>query len=171
VTLSEIASGVETVTEQQERGVVTVDSTDDSLAERLAVGAEALPCTPEAAAVVVESHARGVSVGESAREAGIAPVTAAKALHRCGVVGVSPVGPTARDVIRDWLSGSLPRSDARELVGCDGATFALAAYVESHDSVPELADAAADALGSDGEAGVEKRDRLAETMSSVSELR
>ena len=171
MTLSEIAAGIEVTASQEERGVATVDDTDGDLATRFAPHADALPCTPAAAAVVVESHARGGSVGDSAREAGVAPMTAAKALHRCGVDGVSPLGPTARQVVRDWLAGELSRADALELTGGDEAAFALAGYVESHGPVPELADATRGALEDSGNASVAKRDALDGTMSSVSDLR
>lgn len=108
VTLSEIAAGLELTEEQCDRGVPTVDDTGESLLARLESHAEALPCTPRAAATVLETHTAGRSVGDAAREAGVAPVTAAKALHRCGVVGVSPLSPTGREVVRDWLDGDSP---------------------------------------------------------------
>ncbi|QLG60684.1 DUF7858 family protein [Halorarum salinum] len=169
--LSDIAAGIEVTTEQRDRGVATVDDTGGDLRDRLAGRADALPCTPAAAATVLESHTGGTSVGESAREAGVAPMTAAKALHRCGVPGVSPLAPAGRRVVRDWLAGELPRSDALELTGGDEAAFALAAYVETHDPVPELAEAVESAAGPDGNATVEKRDALAGTMTDAADLR
>lgn len=141
--LSEIAAGIEVTSHQRERGVATVDETGGDLVDRLIAHADALPCTPEAAATVVETHATGTSVGASARAAGVTPVTAAKTLHRCGVSGVTPLAPTARRVVRDWLTGELSRADALALTGADGAEFALAAYVESHESDPELSAAVA----------------------------
>lgn len=169
--LSDIAAGIEVTTEQRARGVPTRDETGTDLAERLRTGAEALPCTPEAAATAVESYAAGTSVGEVAREAGIAPVTAAKALHRCGVSGISPLGPTGREVLRDWLAGELPRSEAVALTGADEATFALAAYVETHDPVPALVEAAEGALAPEGSATAAKRDALGDSLSAPDELR
>lgn len=144
MTLSEIAAGIEVTAEQESRGVTTIDETGSGLVERLRSHGEALPCTPEAAATVVETHAAGTSVGESAREAGVAPVTAAKALHHCGVSGVTPLSPMAREVIRDWLAGDLSRADAVELTGTSEAEFALGAYIESHDADPALSAAIAD---------------------------
>lgn len=170
MTLSDIAAGIEVTARQEERGVAAVDDTGDDLATRLARHADALACTPEAAAVVLDTHVRGVSVGESAHEAGVAPMTAAKVLHRCGVDGVSPLAPTARRIVRDWVDGQLSRADALELTGGDEAAFALAGYVETHDPVPELADAARSAFDG-GNASVAKRDELGETMSSVADLR
>jgi len=146
MTLSEIAAGIEVTAEQERRDVAAVDETGD-LVERLRPHADALPCTPEAAATVVETHAAGTSVGESAREAGIAPVTAAKALHRCGVSGVTPLSPMARQVVRDWTKGELSRTEALELTGASEAEFALGAYIESHDADPALAEAATDLQG------------------------
>ena len=169
--LADIAAGIEVTARQETRGVASVDDTGGDLVSRLAPHADALACTPEAAAVVLEEHARGERVGASAREAGVSAMTAAKVLHRCGVQGVSPLGPTARRVVRDWLSGDISRMDALELTGGDEAAFALASYVESHDSVPELADVARGALAGGGNASVEKRDELGGTMSSVSDLR
>jgi hypothetical protein len=165
--LSEIAADLEVTARQEQRGVATVDDTDATLVERLAVGAESLPCTPEAAATVLRRHAAGDPVGEAAREAGVAPMTAAKALYACGVAGVCPLAPTARAVVADWVAGDLRRSEALELTGADEAEFALAAYVETHDPDPDLAAAAADALSPGGDAAVEKRDRLAETLPDV----
>jgi len=169
--LSDIAAGIEVHERQRERGVPTVDATGDDLVARLDDHTEALPCTPEAAATVVETYAAGTSVGDCAREAGVAPMTAAKLLHCCGVTGLSPLGPTGRRIVRDWLAGDLARTEATELAGADEADFALATYIETHDPVPDLADAVEGVLEPDGTATVDKRDALAETMSSVGDLR
>ncbi|WP_338740177.1 hypothetical protein [Haloplanus salilacus] len=169
--LSDIAAGIEVREGQRDRGVTTVDATEDGLAARLDDHAERLPCTPEAAANVLETYAAGTSVGDCAREAGIAPMTAAKLLHRCGVTGVSPLAPTATRILRDWLDGDLSRSEAVDLTGVDEATFALATFVETHDPIPELTDAVEGVLEPDATATVAKRDALAETMSSVDDLR
>jgi hypothetical protein len=171
MTLSDIAAGIEVTARQEARGVAAVDDTGGDLPSRLAPHADTLACTPEAAAVVLRYHARGVSVGESAREAGIAAMTAAKVLHRCGVQGISPLAPTARRVVRDWLAGDISRADALELTGGDEAAFALTGYVESHEPVPELADIARGALADGGNASVEKRDALGETMTAAVDLR
>jgi len=135
--LSDIAAGIEVHERQRERGVPTVDATGGDLVARLEDHAEALPCTPEASATVLETYAAGTSVGDCAREAGVAPMTAAKLLHRCGVTGLSPLGPTGRRIVRDWLAGDLPRTEATELASADEAEFALAAYVETHDTLEE----------------------------------
>jgi hypothetical protein len=169
--LSDIAAGIEVRDSQRERGVPTVDATEGGLTARLDEHAARLPCTPEAAAGVLEAYAAGTSVGACAREAGIAPMTAAKLLHRCGVTGLSPLTPTARRILRDWLDGDLPRSEAVDLTGADEAEFALAAFVETHDPDPDLADAVEGVLEPDATATVAKRDALAETMSSVDDLR
>jgi hypothetical protein len=169
--LSDIAAGIEVHDRQRERGVPTVDATGDDLAARLDEHAGTLPCTPEAAATVLETYTAGTSVGDCAREAGVVPMTAAKLLHRCGVTGMSPLGPTARRIVRDWLEGELSRTEASELVGADEAAFALAAYVETHDAVPGLAAAVEGVLEPDTTATVDKRDALAETMSAVGDLR
>jgi hypothetical protein len=169
--LSDIAAGIEIRERQRERGVPTVDATGDDLAARLDDHADALPCTPEAAATVLKTYAAGTSVGDCARQAGIAPMTAAKLLHRCGVTGLSPLAPTAKRILRDWLAGDLSRSEAVDLAGADEADFALATYVETHDPVPALADAVEGVLEPDSTATVDKRDALAETMSSVGDLR
>lgn len=162
--LSDIAAGIEVTTQQRERGVAAVDDTG-ALVDRLRPHTEALPCTPDAAATVLETHAAGTSVEASAREAGLTPVTAAKALHRCGVSGVTPLAPTARQVVRDWQAGELSRADALELTGADAAEFALAAYIESHDADPGLSTAAADADTVDT-----NREALAETMPDVDDF-
>jgi hypothetical protein len=148
--LEDIAAGIEVTAEQEAHGVAAVDETGEGLVERLRPHADALPCTPEAAATVVETHAAGTSVGESAQEAGIAPVTAAKALHRCGVSGVTPLSPMAREVVRDWQAGDLSRAEAVELTGASEAEFALGSYIESHAADPGLSAAAADVGGPAG---------------------
>jgi hypothetical protein len=171
VTLSDIAAGIEVVDEQRERGVATVDDTDADLVEALASFEAELPCEAAAAATVLEAFAGGAAVGDAAREAGVVPVTAAKALHRLGVEGVSPLGPTGREVVRDWLSATLSHAEARELTGASEREFALAAYVESHDPIPGGAEVVAGVRANRASAAVEKRDRLAGAMSNVDERR
>ena len=168
--LSEIAAGIEVRTQQETRGVTAVDGTDRSLVARLSELHDQLPCTPQAAATVIHEQTRGVSVEQAAREAGVAPVTAGKVLYRCGVAGVVPLGPTGRAVVRDWLSGEIPRHEAIELAGCSEPAFTLTAYCESHQPIPAAAEAVT-AVRVPAETAVGKRDRLAETMSSPSELR
>lgn len=163
--LSDIAAGVEVTAEQRDRGVATVDETAASLADRLAEHEAAFPCTAEEAATVVEVYAEGRAIGAAARVAGIAPMTAAKALHLLGEQ-VMPLSPTARDVLRDWLRGDLSRTEALELTGATDREFALAAYVETHDPIPDARDAVAGTLSS----GLGGEDPLAETMSGVSDL-
>ncbi|WP_311170426.1 hypothetical protein [Halobellus ordinarius] len=171
--LSEIAAGLELTTEQVDRGVATVDDTDVDRDARLREHESDLPCTAAAAGTVLDRYESGARVGEAGEAAALAPVTAAKLLHRCGFDGVTPLAPTARQVLRDWLEGRLSRADALELTGADEAEFALAAYVETHDPIPELAETvrrdAAAPLADD--ALVSKRDALAETMSTASDLR
>jgi hypothetical protein len=163
VTLSEIAAGLEVTTEQEARGVAAVDDTDTSLPERLREFDDRLPCTPAAAATLVTEYAAGASVGAAAREAGVAPVTGAKALHRLGEP-VQPLGPTGRELVRDWLDARLPRTEAVELAGGDPTDFALAVYVETHDPIPGAREAVSGALS------VETGDPLAETHSDTDEF-
>jgi hypothetical protein len=146
VSLEEIAAGIEVVEHQRNRGVATTDRTSASLVDQLETAAAALPCTPEAAATILETHAAGTSVGESARKAGVVPITAAKVLHRCGADGVTPLSPGAREILRDWLTGELSRSEARALTGASEAEFALATYVETHDPHDRLSTVASEAL-------------------------
>jgi len=138
MTLSDIAEGLEVTASQRDRGVAVADDTGTPLAERLREHADGLPCTPEAAATLVDAYTAGRSVGDAAGEAGITPMTAAKALHRCGMDGVAPFAPTRRGIVRDWLDGRLPRSEAVELTGGDEADFALATYVETHEPIPAV---------------------------------
>lgn len=168
--LSDIAAGIEVTTKQRDRGVPTVDDTDGGLAERFEPHVEQLPCTPEAAATVLETRTTGTSVGDSAREAGIAPMTAAKVLHRCGVAGVTPLSPIAREVLREWLDGELSRVDALALTDATPAEFSLATYIETHDTVAELEEAVEGALAPKTNATVAKRDALRETMSGAPSL-
>ncbi|MBX0322442.1 hypothetical protein EGH21_05295 [Halomicroarcula sp. F13] len=161
--LADIAAGVEVTERQRDCGVAAVDDTDAPLAERLGPFAEALPCSAEAAATVVESYAAGNAVDDCGHAAGVPPVTAAKTLHLLGEQ-VSPLGPRGRDIVRDWLSGTLSRGDARTLADVGERTFALAAYVESHDPVPAARDAVEGALSTPD------ADPLAETHSDVDDL-
>lgn len=158
--LSDIAEGVEVIATQERRGVATVDDTDAALVDRLRPHADVLPCTAAAAATAVGAYVGGADVGTAAREAGIAPVTAAKAFHRCGIDGLHPLSPAARDVLRDWLAGRLPRSEALALTAAPEAEFALATYLETHDPHPDLAAAVEGAVTPDRAAVVEKRNAL-----------
>jgi len=146
--LSEIAAGLEVTERQQARGVATVDATGANLAERLEPFADELPCTPGEAATVLEQYAGGTSVGAAARAADIAPVTAAKTLHLLGE-SVSPLGPTGRAVVRDWVAGDLSRTEAIELTRVGETEFALAAYVETHDPLAEACAAVEGVLAAD----------------------
>jgi hypothetical protein len=168
--LGDIAAGIEVTEEQRERGVATVDRTDDSLADRLAPYEGEFPCGSEAAATLVEAYTGGKSVGASARAAGIAPMDGAKTLHLLGE-RVSPVGPMARDVVEDWLDGRLGRTAAIELAGVSEREFALAAYVATHDPIPGACEAVEGDLSPDGAASVAKREHLGDTMSDPGELR
>lgn len=162
--LSDIAAGIEVTERQRDRGVAAVDDTDADLEERLAPFADRLPCPPETAATVVEHYAAGHSVEASGHAAETAPVTAAKTLHLLGE-HVSPLGPRGREIIDDWLDGRLSRSDALTLTGVSDRAFALAAYVETHDRIPQARDAVEGALSTAPES-----DPLGEARSDVDEL-
>ena len=168
--LADITAGLEVTSEQRARGVATVDATEASLAERLAPFADDLPCSPAEASTVVETYAGGASVGASARAAGLPPMTGAKTLHLLGEA-VSPLGPMGREMVRDWLDAELTRADALDFAGASETEFALAAYVETHDALAEAREALEGALSPSGDAAVEKRELLGETMSGVGELR
>lgn len=161
--LADIAAGIEVTDHQHERGVAAVDDTDAPLSERLAPFAESLPCSPAAAAAVVEAYASGRAVDACGHAAGVPPVTAAKTLHLLGEQ-VSPLSPRGREIVRDWLAGEIPRSDALGLTGVGEQTFALAAYVESHDSLPEAREAVEGALS------IEDADPLAEARTDIGDL-
>ena len=138
--LSEIAAGIEVTDHQEQRSVATVDETDTTLADRLEPFAESLPCSPAEAAAVLERYSEGGSVGASGRTAGVAPTTAAKTLHLLGE-SVSPLGPTGREIVGDYLDGRLSRSEALELTRVGDESFALAVYVETHEPLEEACEA------------------------------
>jgi len=150
--LSEIAAGIEVTDRQEDRGVATVDETDASLADRLEPFAEELPCSPSAAATVLERYCEGGSVGSAGRAAEIAPTTAAKTLHLLGE-SVSPLGPMEAEIIQDYLDGRLSRSEALELTRVGEESFALAVYVETHDPLEEVATAIEGVLAATRTAG------------------
>jgi len=162
--LADIAAGIEVTEHQRERGVASVDDTDASLAERLRPFADELPCSPAAAATIVDAYAGGRAVDDCGHVADVPPVTAAKTLHLLGEQ-VSPVGPQGREIVADWLDGRLSRSDALGLAGVGERTFALAAYVESTDPLPEARDAVEGALDtSDADPLDEARSDLGELL-------
>lgn len=169
--LSNIAAGLEVTTKQRDRGIAAVDNTKTDTATRLSDLDDELPCDAETAATVLESHTTGRSVGESARAAGVAPVTAAKTLYLLGVDGVNPLTPQARAVLRDWLNAELSRSDAKTLTGAGETEFALATFIETHDPIDGASEIVEASLTPRRDATVQKRDHLAETMSGVGELR
>lgn len=164
--LAEIAEGIEVTATQDERGVATVDDTDATLAERLEPFADELPCAPEAAATVLEQYAAGGSVGEAGRAAGVVPTTAAKTLHLLGE-SVCPLGPTGRDIVRDWIAGELSRRDALELTRVGREEFALAVYVETHDPLEEACSAVEGVLAA---RRAESRQPLSSALGDAGEL-
>ena len=173
MTLSEIADGLEVTTEQRDRGVAAVDATADGVAdlrEQLTDYADELPCDAMSAATIVEKYTAGSSVGDGARAAGVAPMTAAKTLHLLGCEGVSPLTSEAHRIVDDWLSADLSRTEARELTGANETEFALATFVATHDPIPGASELIEGAFSPDGDAAVRKQDALGETMSDVSEL-
>lgn len=161
--LDDLAAGLTVTHEQRERGVATVDRTEASLAERLAPHAEALPCDAPEAATVVERYASGASVGAAGRAAGVAPMTAAKTLHLLGET-VTPLGPTGRQVVRDWIAGDLSRAEAETLARASPAEFALAAYVETHDPLPDALAAVEGDLSPGGDAASAERRKLGDAL-------
>lgn len=163
MSLDDIAAGVAVTTSQRERGVAVTDRTETPLVERLEPVADDLPCTPAAAATLVEAYADGASVGTAAEAANVASVTAAKTLHLFGE-DTSPLGPTGREVVRDWLDAALSRADAKTLTKTDDDSFALAVYVETHDPLP-VATTALDSLLT-----VEPTDSLSDARSGLTDL-
>ena len=168
--LSEIAEGVETTQPQQERGVAVVDRTDRSIEHAIEPFVEALPCGRQAAVTIVEQYRSGKRIGDAAREAGVAPMTASKTLHLLGFDGLSPLSPLGRDVLRDWLAADLPRADALALTDASESEFALAAYIETHDPLDGAEERIQDASTPDTDAMVDKRETLADTMSAAVDL-
>jgi len=167
--LGDIAADLEVTAEQRDRGVATVDDTGEDLADRLAPVAEDLPCSPGAAAAIVEAYAEGESVGGAGEAAGAAPVTAAKTLHLVGVEGVCPLAPIRRRIVADWIDGELRRTEARELADASEAEFLLTAFLETHDPLPAAREAVEPVLGPAGSAAAVE-DPLTETMSDAEEF-
>ena len=166
--LADIAAGIEVTDEQRDRGVASVDRTAASLTDRLTAVTEALPCSGERAATLVEAYAAGKSVGDAGRAAGIAPTTAAKTLYLCGEQ-VCPLTPRQRDIVEDWLDGRLPRSEARQLTGASEREFALATYVATHDPVAEAQEALEGAL-TEADATREKQAALGDSVDQPADL-
>ncbi|GAA0261663.1 DUF7858 family protein [Halobacterium noricense] len=162
--LADIAEGVTVTTRQRERGVASVDRTTESLASRLTVFDDDLPVSADAAATMAEAYAGGTSVGDAATEAGVAPTTAAKTLHRLGFEGLSPFSPLQREMLDDWLTAQCSRADALELTGANEREFALAAFVATHEPNEGAAGAVESALSNARDAMVEKQDALAATL-------
>ncbi|WP_232686535.1 hypothetical protein [Halobacterium zhouii] len=162
--LSDIAAGLTVTTRQRERGVASVDRTDAPLADRLEPLADNLPVDAATAAELAEAFAGGASVGDAADAGDVPPVTAAKTLHCLGFEGLTPFSPIQRDVLADWLDARIPRTDALELTGASEREFALAAYVATHDTLPDAREAVESALSAAGDAMVEKQDALGAAM-------
>lgn len=145
MTLSEIAVGVEVTDEQRERGIATGDETDASLAERLAEFAAELPCSPEAAAALVDAYTEGASVGRAAAVGDVPETTAAKALYLLGEP-IDPLTPTAKRIVDDWLAGDLSRTEARTLASVGEEEFALGSFMATHDRIDGAESAVAGAV-------------------------
>lgn len=169
--LADIAAGLETTTEQAERGVATVDATDRDLAARLDAFADALPCDAAAAAAVAEAYVGGAAVDAAAHDAGVPPVTAAKTLHRLGFDGLSPLSPTGERVLDDYRRGRVSRADARGLLSVTDGEFAFATYLATHDPIADARGVVDDALANGSNASVEKRDALAATLPDGTDVR
>ena len=164
--LGEIAAGIEVTERQETRGVATVDATDATLEQRLAPFAEELPCPPAAAATVLDRYTAGAAIDAAADAAGIAPTTAAKTLHLLGE-SVSPVGPTGREIIGDWIAGDLSRSEALELTRLSETAFALATYIETHEPIEEACAAVEGVLAA---RSVDSETPLADAVSDPTDL-
>jgi hypothetical protein len=164
--LSEIAAGLETTTEQADRGVAAVDATDRDLADALAtdLDADALPCDPAAAATVAESYGGGSPVDAASYDADVAPITAAKTLHVLGFEGLMPLAPTGERVLEDYLNGAISRHDARGLLDVTDAEFALATYLATHDPIDGARSVVEGALETEDNATVAKHDALDATL-------
>jgi hypothetical protein len=132
--LSEIAAGIEVTAEQRDRGVAASDGTDTPLPERLEPFGERLPCSPAAAAALLEAYLGGASIGRAAAVAEVPETTAAKTLYLLGEP-IDPLTPTAKRVLDDWLAGDLSRTEARRLAGVGDSEFALGAYVATHEPI------------------------------------
>jgi hypothetical protein len=168
--LSDIAEGLATTQSQEDRGVAVVDRTDRSLADALSPFDADLPCDAETAAALVDAYTGGGSIGDAATAAGVPPMTASKVLHRLGFEGLSPLSPLGRDILQDWLDAELTRADALALTDTSEETFALAAYIETHDPLPGAGEAIQAVGSTDADAMVEKRDALADTMTATQDL-
>lgn len=164
MTLEELAAGIEVTAEQVDRGVAAVDGTGADVETRLEPFADDLPCGVGAAADLVAAYAEGASVGAAARRAGLAPTVGAKTLHRLGEP-VSPLSPTDRAVVDDFLAARVSRTEAIRLVG-DETDFALGVYVRTHDPLPGAREAV-EGLLAPGGGGT---DPLAEARSDVDDL-
>jgi len=169
--LSDIAAGLTVTERQRERGVATVDDTSDSLTDRLAVYADDLPCEPATAARVVDAYAGGASVGGAAAVAETVPTTAAKTLHLLGTPGLTPLSPLGVDILEDYLSGELTRSDAISLAGVSPTAFALGAYVATHDPLPGAREVVESALSPGESAALAKQAELGGALETPDTLR
>jgi hypothetical protein len=168
--LSDIAAGLSTTTEQRERGVASVDATDRDLADALDAVADDLPCAADAAALVVDGYVGGAPVDAAGHDADVAPVTAAKTLHRLGFEGLAPTSATGDRVLEDYLAGRVSRADARGLLSIPDAEFALATYVATHDPIDGARAIVEGALENEQRASAAKRDAFAETMPDADEF-
>lgn len=169
--LSDIAAGLTVTQRQRERGVATIDDTQSTLADRLAEFESDLPCDAETAADLVDAYAAGSSVGGAAAVAETVPVTAAKTLHLLGTPGITPLSPLGVDILEDYLTGELTRSDAIALSGASSTEFALASYVATHDPIPGAREAVDEALAPGESAAVAKQNELGESLESPDSLR
>ncbi|MFB6113558.1 MAG: hypothetical protein ABEJ58_05585 [Halodesulfurarchaeum sp.] len=163
--LSDIAAGLVTTESQCDRGVAVVDRTDRSMEHAIAPFVDDLPCGHEAAVTLVDAYVAGNSVGSAARDAGLPPMTGAKTLHLLGFEGLSPLTPLGRTVLEDWLQASITRRDARALTDTSETEFALAVFIETHSPLEGAAERIGNASTTVGNAAVEKRDALEDTMS------
>lgn len=169
--LSDIAAGLTVTTRQRERGVATVDDTHESLAGWLEETEAEIPCSPETATEIVEAYASGASVGAAAAVADTVPMTAAKTLHRLGTPGITPLTPLGSEILEDYLSGEITRTDAIALAGVSEHEFALGAYIATHEPLPGVREAVEAALSPTESATVAKQAELGGALESPDSLR
>jgi hypothetical protein len=123
----------------------------------------------ELARMGLSDIAAGVEVTTEQRDRGVATVddTDVSLAERLAdyETALPCSGPTGRDLVRDWLAAELSRSEARELAAASEREFALAAYVETHDTLTGAEEAVASVLAPDPGG-----DPLADTRSDLDDL-
>lgn len=168
--LADIAEGVRSVETQHTRNVALIDAAITSLTDRLEQFASDLPCSPRTASQVARQFKGGDSIEAVAEAVGVTRTDPVRTLDLLGFAGVITVDSVDRTIIRRWIEGTIDRTTAHRRTDLDNSTFALAVYVETHETLAEAGAAIEPTVSPSERIHSDRRHALNETMADLADL-